>query len=205
MTHAPDPLPPVDDWRKSAACGPDTTDLFFPVGTDARSMVDVAMAKGICRGCPVKDQCLTWAIENRQDVGVWGGLDERERQKLHGRRLSHNTPAKPPRTPATVLAAKSVTVPGDHVVWSGKQPVFINGEEYTAPQLAWFVDYGQRPDSSLTVACGHPGCIRADHRLDAAGRAALHGTRAAYLAHRRRNEAACEPCLAANRLTRQAA
>lgn len=31
-----------------------------------------------CQGCPVRKKCLTWALENGEHTGVWGGLTERE-------------------------------------------------------------------------------------------------------------------------------
>ncbi|MFG2670819.1 WhiB family transcriptional regulator [Streptomyces sp. NPDC048445] len=199
MSYAPDTLPPVDDWRKKAACDATTTDLFFPVGEGPLAQQQTADAKRICHTCPVMDACLRWALNEHQDVGVWGGLDERQRRRIHKRRPVGAAPAKPPRTPETVLAAKSATLPGGHVAWTGSSPVIIHGEEYTAPQLAWVVAYGALPVGHLTRSCSQPGCIAPEHRLDAAGRKALHGSRAGYLAHRRRGEKACDECLAANR------
>jgi WhiB family redox-sensing transcriptional regulator len=32
------------------------------------------------------EQCLRWALESGQDSGVWGGLSERERRRIHRRR-----------------------------------------------------------------------------------------------------------------------
>jgi WhiB family redox-sensing transcriptional regulator len=40
------------------------------------------VAKRICRGCPVRDDCLVEALDNRIDTGVWGGMTERERRAL---------------------------------------------------------------------------------------------------------------------------
>jgi hypothetical protein len=200
QAQTPDTTEYADRWREHAACrNVSDPEIFFAIGESPKALQQTEDAKRICHSCPVMDRCLNWAIEHGQDAGVWGGLDEQQRRRLHGRRSSVAGPPKPPRTPTTVLADKSQEVPGGHVVWSGTQPVFVNGEEYTAPQLAWVVAYGERPDGPLTLACDHPGCIRPQHRLDARGRAARHGTRAAYLAHRRRNEEACKECLAANR------
>ena len=38
-------------------------------------------AKKICNGCPVIQQCLEYAIVNRENDGVWGGASERERRR----------------------------------------------------------------------------------------------------------------------------
>ena len=41
-----------------------------------------ARAKEICRTCPVKAPCLDYAIQIREPHGIWGGLNEAERQNL---------------------------------------------------------------------------------------------------------------------------
>lgn len=33
-------------------------------------------ARNLCAGCPVRLECLQWALENTQVWGVWGGCDE---------------------------------------------------------------------------------------------------------------------------------
>ena len=39
----------------------------------AESPADVEWAKALCGGCPVREQCLTGALERREPWGVWGG------------------------------------------------------------------------------------------------------------------------------------
>jgi WhiB family redox-sensing transcriptional regulator len=43
-------------------------------------------AKSVCRGCPVRTECLADALDNKVEFGVWGGLTERERRALLRRR-----------------------------------------------------------------------------------------------------------------------
>ncbi|MFC4565134.1 WhiB family transcriptional regulator [Nocardiopsis mangrovi] len=43
-------------------------------------------AKMICRGCPVRTECLAEALDERIEFGVWGGMTERERRALLRRR-----------------------------------------------------------------------------------------------------------------------
>ncbi|MDS1271783.1 WhiB family transcriptional regulator [Lipingzhangella sp. LS1_29] len=43
-------------------------------------------AKLICRGCPVRTECLAEALDARIEFGVWGGMTERERRALLRRR-----------------------------------------------------------------------------------------------------------------------
>lgn len=44
------------------------TSLFF--SDDVR---DTQRARAICAGCPVRELCLTKALERREPFGVWGG------------------------------------------------------------------------------------------------------------------------------------
>lgn len=70
------------DWRQQAACLDEDPEMFFPVGSTGAALEQLERAKHICRGCPVIDTCLEWAIETNQDAGVWGGLGEDERRSL---------------------------------------------------------------------------------------------------------------------------
>lgn len=69
------------DWRNDAACNGLNPDLFFPAqGHSTR------VAKQICASCPVRIECLAYALENNEPDGVWGGLDEGERRRVRRRR-----------------------------------------------------------------------------------------------------------------------
>jgi len=35
-------------------------------------------AKKICNQCPVRKDCLKWALDNKQLWGIWGGLDYKQ-------------------------------------------------------------------------------------------------------------------------------
>lgn len=62
-------------WQKDAECAqPDNSDyadLFF-----SPDFADKYKAKNLCHSCPVRKECLQWALEHRQIWGIWGGKDE---------------------------------------------------------------------------------------------------------------------------------
>jgi len=71
------------DWRDDASCRETDPEIFFPVGSSASARAQEAAAKRVCGGCPVRVECVTWALRNGQYTGVWGGLTEDERRGLH--------------------------------------------------------------------------------------------------------------------------
>jgi len=73
------------DWRADAACRDADPELFFPDGDVRSARAHVKTAKLICRGCPVSATCLNWALASGQEAGIWGGLTEDERRRLHRR------------------------------------------------------------------------------------------------------------------------
>lgn len=64
----------------SAVCAQADGELWHPEkGQDGR------VAKALCQTCPIQAECLAYALPRRVQ-GVWGGLGERERDVLAGRR-----------------------------------------------------------------------------------------------------------------------
>ncbi|MGH2529451.1 MAG: WhiB family transcriptional regulator [Actinomycetota bacterium] len=70
------------DWARRARCIGVDPDLFFPTGTTGPAVAQVESAKAVCAMCPVRVQCLEWALATGQDSGVWGGLSEEERRVM---------------------------------------------------------------------------------------------------------------------------
>lgn len=70
-------------WRDDAACG-GSADLFFPPSygenAEARS-ARLTAARDLCSGCPVKADCLTFAIGRDTTFGMWGGVDLGDAQR----------------------------------------------------------------------------------------------------------------------------
>lgn len=74
------------DWRSNAACLTEDPELFFPIGNTGSAIAQAERAKAVCARCTVTETCLTWALDNNQDAGVWGGMAEDERRSLKRRR-----------------------------------------------------------------------------------------------------------------------
>lgn len=61
----------LDDLELDLAmlpCRTNDPELFF-----AESPSDVERAKALCGACPLRQACLTGALERREPWGVWGG------------------------------------------------------------------------------------------------------------------------------------
>lgn len=66
-------------WMDMARCVEVDPELFFP---ELDSIWRVAQAKKICAKCPVKVECLDYALVNKFKEGIWGGLSPTERHRL---------------------------------------------------------------------------------------------------------------------------
>lgn len=72
-------------WQQEGLCRAEDATVFFPPvhfehkpEREARE----AKAKAICRRCPVRVQCLDWALAVQEPFGVWGGRSEVERKQI---------------------------------------------------------------------------------------------------------------------------
>ena len=74
------PIPEYDaehTWMLSGLCRECDPSFFFP--SDG---VGVDHARRVCAPCPVKTECLEYALRYRIEHGVWGGASERERRRI---------------------------------------------------------------------------------------------------------------------------
>ena len=70
-------MPDPGLWTKDARCAETDPDIFHPeVGQN------VDAAKKICDECPVKAQCLAFALRHPRLTGVWGGTTPKERARI---------------------------------------------------------------------------------------------------------------------------
>lgn len=74
-----DPEPDADPlaWHDRALCAEVDPEIFFPnKGASTRE------AKKVCHACPVRAECLEYALANGESFGIWGGVTERARRHL---------------------------------------------------------------------------------------------------------------------------
>jgi WhiB family transcriptional regulator, redox-sensing transcriptional regulator len=68
-------------WQADAACRAADPADFFPDGPENAPPVaaQIERAKQVCSACPVRRECLEYAMRTRAPHGVWGGTTEEER------------------------------------------------------------------------------------------------------------------------------
>lgn len=75
-------ITPPGKWVENAACNPASGDEFFP---DEGSKSNYA--KFVCNAvCPVRSECLDYALANNEQDGIWGGMTPSERKREKARR-----------------------------------------------------------------------------------------------------------------------
>jgi WhiB family transcriptional regulator, redox-sensing transcriptional regulator len=74
-------------WQEEGVCvevGPDPFFVDYDKDIDVQDQLHTV--RKICGGCPVKEQCLSYAVANNITDGVWGGYTTRERRILRRKR-----------------------------------------------------------------------------------------------------------------------
>jgi hypothetical protein len=72
------------EWRKQGNCKSTNlsdiikTDKLFFLGKGGKS----GKAKELCEGCPVKRNCLAFALFYGEEEGIWGGMTPDERRDM---------------------------------------------------------------------------------------------------------------------------
>lgn len=77
------------DWRPLAKCRLQAlTSIFYPTRDTSVYSRDAPIAKAMCLGkdskapCPVRKECLMYAMLNDEEHGIWGGKSRRERNAM---------------------------------------------------------------------------------------------------------------------------
>ncbi|MGH2731307.1 MAG: WhiB family transcriptional regulator [Actinomycetota bacterium] len=69
------------EWQVNARCTEVDPEIFFPErGGSSRA------ARAVCADCTVRLECLEYALNNKEQFGIWGGTSERERRRLRKER-----------------------------------------------------------------------------------------------------------------------
>jgi WhiB family redox-sensing transcriptional regulator len=65
------------EWMEDAACRGCDPEPWFPQRGGL-----AGPAQAICAACPVREECLRYAIDNDIKAGVWGGVTARQRRGM---------------------------------------------------------------------------------------------------------------------------
>jgi WhiB family redox-sensing transcriptional regulator len=94
------------EWQRDGACHQADQSVFFAPDTPGEPRAErsrrIMAAKRVCAQCPVLEPCRDYALENREEFGVWGGLSEADRRNLIAarrrtpERAGHRTPVENP-------------------------------------------------------------------------------------------------------------
>ncbi|MGW5972599.1 WhiB family transcriptional regulator [Streptomyces sp. NPDC055186] len=76
-----DLFPAARGWIRDAACAGEDPELFFPL-IERDSEPQVARARAVCRRCRVLLACRRWAVEQGEDVGIWGATTAAQRRAI---------------------------------------------------------------------------------------------------------------------------
>jgi WhiB family redox-sensing transcriptional regulator len=79
----------IGPWTARARCAETDPEIFFPPADDP-----AAEARRICAQCPVRGDCLSYALDADEQYGIWGCLDPRERQNLRRRLMAPGVAGK---------------------------------------------------------------------------------------------------------------
>jgi WhiB family redox-sensing transcriptional regulator len=74
------------DWMSEALCLSADPDLFFPEPGRDDNPQRTQAALRVCRDCPVKADCLRWALETEQQWGVLGEKTASQRTRIRNRK-----------------------------------------------------------------------------------------------------------------------
>jgi WhiB family redox-sensing transcriptional regulator len=76
---------PPQPWKAQAACRGIDPDLFHP---PRGANKQVEQAKAFCRECPVRQECLDFALDwlPKRNSGIYGGMSERQRRRIKASR-----------------------------------------------------------------------------------------------------------------------
>ena len=69
------------EFRQHGVCAQTDPEAFYPA--DGQSATG---AVRVCQACPVRAECLEYALRHDERFGVWGGMTEQQRRRLRRHR-----------------------------------------------------------------------------------------------------------------------
>jgi hypothetical protein len=125
-------------------------EVFFPAAVQgAEFEVQVSIAKAVCGGCPVRSECLEWALAALPE-GIAGGMTEHERRQEKVRRRDARRPVRRvPQRPAGGTR-EEVAAAGRAAIAAGLSPREAAGEFLVSERTAARWARAVHPDTSTT-------------------------------------------------------
>ena len=180
-------------WKLSAACAAVDPETWY-------DPAQVTAAKRVCLFCPVRRNCLTFALDTAEPWGVWGGLSQTDRRRLaaggtvrscKGCGLDFVARAKEWRCPECSAPASSLEDRRDEVAR-------LAGEGWPDSMIARHLGFSRTYVRDRRRQWGIPsGRVARNTRNALADVLKPCGTPGAAARHRGRGEPVCAECLAA--------
>lgn len=103
----PPPRTEAWDWQLYGSCRRRPDDLFFAPADEfgAARNQRRSRAKLLCDECPVRPQCLDYALTAGEPYGIWGGLTPTERRRVDNEVVG----VPPPRAHTDPVLDRSMT------------------------------------------------------------------------------------------------
>lgn len=77
------------EWKWDAACTGMGPELFYlEQGKKAENTMKLQAARQVCNNCPVRRECLDYAIDNFIGFGIWAGTTPQQRKRMRNGRAS---------------------------------------------------------------------------------------------------------------------
>jgi WhiB family redox-sensing transcriptional regulator len=70
------------EWQAAGACVSADPEIFFPVSAGGASARQIEQARRVCARCPVRRECLDWAMSSGEMHGIWGGTTPEDRTRV---------------------------------------------------------------------------------------------------------------------------
>lgn len=80
-------LTEIDDatWMRQGNCVGHPTDMFYPESNTNPQALE------LCQTCPVRVECLTYAMRHHERFGIWGGTSAKKREQLRKQHQQRRT------------------------------------------------------------------------------------------------------------------